>query len=135
MGEGATQTVDEIREVRDRLGDELEELEARLPRQARMAKKVAGLAIGGGIGGTLFWMGMRRVRSRRRKTAAAHAVQTVVQSLPGDWAEKVADRVKDRMEDSSWRQWLAAGAGMWLVFRLAELRQMRKMNQALIAGR
>jgi hypothetical protein len=88
MGSSAAQTVKDIEATRGRLDAELRELEQRLPRPAVWAKRVVGVAVGGGVGGTLFWMAVRRAR-KRRKTPAPQTVpiQAVVQVVPDELAE------------------------------------------------
>jgi hypothetical protein len=133
MGESAAQTVREIEETRGRLETDIRELEDRLPSPAVWTKRMIGLAVGGGVGGALFWFTVRRARKRRKVAKAAEAarVQAVVQVLPEEWAEKVADF----FEDDRWKGWAAAGVGAWALFRLAELRQLRRMNRSLLAAR
>ena len=133
MGESAAQTVREIEETRGRLETDIRELEDRLPSPAVWTKRLIGLAVGGGVGGALFWFTVRRARKRRKVAKAAEAarVQAVVQVLPEEWAEKVADF----FEDDRWKGWAAAGVGAWALFRLAELRQLRRMNRSLLAAR
>ena len=36
------------------------------------------------------------------------------------------------VESGEWKGWVAAAAGLWLVIRLAEMRQLRRMNKALV---
>ena len=133
MGESAAQTVREIEETRGRLETDIRELEDRLPSPAVWTKRLIGLAVGGGVGGALFWFTVRRARKRRKVAKAAEAarVQAVVQVLPEEWAEKVADF----FEDDRWKGWAAAGVGAWALFRLAEPRQLRRMNRSLLAAR
>jgi hypothetical protein len=127
MGPSAAQTVKEIEATRGRLDAEFRELEERLPKPAVLAKRAVGIAVGGGIGGTLFWMAVRRARKRRKK-AQEVPVQAVIQVLPEEWAKRMSGAV----ETGAWKPWLAGAACLWLLFRLAELRQMRRMNQALV---
>jgi hypothetical protein len=131
MGASAAQTVREIEETRTRLDSELRELERRMPAPARWAKRIVGLAVGGGIGGAAFWFAAKRLRRKRlEQRAEERPVQAVVNVLPERWA----DRLTETLEDDRWKQWAAVVGGAWLLFRLAELRQMRRMNRALLAG-
>ena len=126
MGESAAQTVREIEATRGRLEEDLRELEQRLPAPARVAKKVAGIAVGGGVSGALFWFGVKRIRKRReQKAAAKRAEQVVLKVVPDQWAEAVTRAV----EDGQWKGIAAAAGAVWLVMRLAELRQLRRMNR------
>ncbi len=132
MGETAAETVREIEETRERLDSELRELEERLP-TAKWAKRVAGLALGGGVGGTAFWMVVKRARRRKKQKekeeAEAVRLQAVVNVLP----EKLARSVSEAFEDGRWKPWALAAGGVWLVLRLAELRQLRRMNRIMVA--
>jgi hypothetical protein len=132
MGEGSAQTVREIEETRDRLETEFRELEDRLPRPAVWTKRVVGVAVGGGLGGTAFWFVARRLRGRRKaKQAGAEPIQAVINVVPERWAESVSGA----LEDGRWQGWLMVGGAAWLLFRLAELRQLRRMNRALVVAR
>ena len=64
MGQSSAETVREIEEARGRLESDIRELEQRLPAPAVWAKRVAGLAVGGGLGGTAFWFAVKRLRNR-----------------------------------------------------------------------
>jgi hypothetical protein len=131
MGASAAQTVKEIEETRTRLDSELRELERRMPAPARWAKRVVGVAVGGGLGGAAFWFAAKRLRRKRaEQKVEQRPVQAVVNVLPERWA----DRLSETLDEDRWKQWAAMVGGAWLLFRLAELRQMRRMNRALLAG-
>jgi hypothetical protein len=125
MGESAAQTVKEIEETRERLDAELRELETRLPRPAVWTKRLLGVAVGGGVGATAFLFAVRRLRKRKKEKAPDTQVQAVINVLP----ERLAERISDALEDGRARQWAAAAAGVWVLLRLAELRQLRRMNR------
>jgi hypothetical protein len=133
MGDSAAQKVREIEETRGRLEGDLRELEDRLPEAARQVKRTAGLAAGGGVGATMLWLGVRRLRRRRRERKARRVAAVVpaaaLQVMPEAWV-RALDRA---LEDGRWRPWVAAGAGVWLLVRLAELRQLRRLTRALVA--
>jgi hypothetical protein len=130
MGANAAQTVREIEDTRARLDSEIRELEQRLPAPARWAKRVVGVAVGGGLGGAAFWFAARRLRRKKSEQKVRdRPVQAVVNVLPERWAEAVSDK----LEGERWKQWAAMIGGAWLLFRLAELRQLRRMNRALVA--
>ena len=133
MGQSSAATVREIEDIRDRLEVEMRELERRMPQPAVWTKRLAGVAVGGGLGAILVTRLLKRARDRRRpkRVADARPVQAVVQLVPED----VADRVAVALEDGRWKQWAAAGAGVWLAVRLLELRQMRRLNRQLVAAR
>ena len=132
MGQATAQTVRQIEDTRDRLEDEIRELEDRLPRPAVWAKR---MAVGGGVVGaaTLFLVRRRKKTKKKRaqevKTVALQPVQTVIRVLPERWEKRVGKAV----ENDEWKGWVALAGGAWLLFRLAELRQMRRMNRALLA--
>jgi F0F1-type ATP synthase membrane subunit a len=125
MGQSAAQTVREIEETRERLDAELRELETRLPSAAVWTKRVVGMVVGGGVGATAFLFALRRMRKRKKEKAPETQVQAVINVLP----EGVAERISDAIEDGRVKQWAAAAAGIWVLLRLAELRQLRRMNR------
>ncbi len=127
MGENAAQTVREIEQVRDRLDGEVRELEDRLP-PVHVAKKVAGTLMVGGTG-TVFWWAVRRARSRKNKKrkTQSRTVEAVVQIVPDRWAKDVAQA----LNDGSWQRPAAYAAGAWAIFKVAEVRQLRRMNKLL----
>lgn len=129
MGQGAAQKVREIEETRERLDANLRELESRLPSAAVWTKRLVGMVVGGGVGATAFLFTLRRLRKRKEKKAPQAQVQAVINVLP----EAMAERLTDAIEDGRWRQWAGLALGAWVVVRLAELRQLRKMNRALFA--
>jgi hypothetical protein len=133
MGQATAQTVRQIEDTRDRLEDEIRELEDRVPRPAVWAKRVVGVAVGGGVAGaaTLFLLRRRKKRKNVQKvrTVAVQPVQTVVRVLPERWEKRVGKAV----ENDEWKGWVAMAGGAWLLFKLAELRSMRRMNRALLA--
>jgi hypothetical protein len=131
MGQAAAETVRQIEDTRDRLEDEIRELEDRLPRPAVWAKR---MAVGGGVAGaaTLFLLRRRKKKKERVqevKAVALQPVQTVIRVLPERWEKRVGKAV----ENDEWKGWVAMAGGAWLLFKLAELRQMRRMNRALLA--
>lgn len=70
MGEAAARTVTEIDEARQRLEQDLKELEERLPAPIRSAKAILGVLVGMGVV-TLF---VRRLGSKRSERAPAAEV-------------------------------------------------------------
>jgi hypothetical protein len=129
MGKSAAETVKEIEETRERLDADITELQERLPAPAVWGKRVLGVAFGGGVAGSMFWFGVRRLRKRRKEEKARkEAVQAVVQVVPERWAEAVSDA----FEQGTWKAWAGAAAAVWVVFRLAEVRQLRRMNRSLV---
>ncbi|MFL5799329.1 MAG: DUF3618 domain-containing protein [Actinomycetota bacterium] len=133
MGENSAATVREIEQTRERLEEELTELQDRLPAPAVWAKRAAGVAASGGAAATIALFVIRRRRRKREAEEAARLapMNAVIQVLPEDWA----DRVRAGLEDGRWKPWVAGAAGLYVAFRLAEIRQLRKMNKALVASR
>jgi uncharacterized protein involved in response to NO len=125
MGQSSAQTVREIEETRDRLDAELRELETRLPSAAVWTKRLVGMVVGGGVGATAFMFAVRRLRKKKKAKAPQTQVQAVINVLP----EGMAERISQALEDGRLKQWAAAAAGVWLVLRLTELRQLRRMNR------
>lgn len=129
MGQSTAETVREIEDTRNRIEADLRELEDRLPAPAVWTKRLAGFAVGGGVGAATLWFAVKRVRGKKKKKAAANVpVNAVIQVLPEGWA----DRIGEAFEGDEWKTWVAGAAGVWLLFRLAELRQLRRMNRALL---
>ncbi len=129
MGESAAATVAEIEETRGRLEESLTELQDRLPAPAVWAKRVVGIAAAGGAATTMTMFVLRRRRKKKAEVKAqAQPVNAVVQVLPDTWAE----RIREGLDDGRWRPWAAGAAGLYVAFRLAELRQLRRMNRALL---
>lgn len=137
MGESSAATVREIEGIRERLETNFQELERRMPAPAIWGKRLIGIAIGGGVSALILRQVLKRTgRSRSPAKKAKRAIESapataVIQVVP----ENVAGKVSKAFEDGRWKQWAAAGAGVWLAFRLIELRQLRKLNRALITGR
>lgn len=128
MGQSAAATVKEIEDIRGRLDAEMRELERRLPQPAVWAKRAVGVAVGGGVTGMVLLAVLRRRRKKRREQPI---LRPVVQVVPED----TADRVSAALADGRWKPWVAAGAGAWLVMRLLEVRQLRRLNRRLIETR
>ena len=137
MGESSAATVREIEEIRGRLEENFQELERRMPAPAVWGKRAAGLAIGGGVGALVLRQALKRAARKRAATkriedvlpamGAAVPVQTTIQVIPEDVAEKVAAA----FEDGRWKQWAGAAFGIWLAIRLLETRQLRRVNRSL----
>jgi hypothetical protein len=135
MGQSSASTVKEIEEVRSRLDSNVRELERRLPQPAVRMKRLAGLVVGGGTAAIVTVAVLKRVRggrkSRRAGRLEGHPAQAVVQVVPAP----VADRLAAAIEDGRWKQWAAVAGGVWLAVRLVELRQLRRVNRALVGAR
>jgi len=131
VGESAAATVREIEQTRDRLEEELSELQERMPQPAVWVKRLIGIAATGGAATTVTLWVIRRRRAKKKKAAAVAPVNAVIQVLPEEWAV----RLRETIEDGQWKPWAAGAAGVYVAFRLAELRQLRRLNRALVAGR
>jgi hypothetical protein len=129
MGETAAETVREIEATRHRLDEEIRQLEERLPAPAVWGKRLVGVALGGGVGGTAFWYLLRRLRRRRAEARRPLTPPATVQLVPDRWAESVGRA----LESGRWRLWVAGGAAVWVLLRAVELRQLRRVSRALAA--
>ncbi len=129
MDQGAAQAVRDIEETRERIGSNIHELEERMPPPAQLARKAAGIALGGGATGTAFWFAVRRMRRRNAKKKVTEQARIVLNVLPEDFIKKIGAR----MEDGQWRAWAGGFAGAWLLIRLAELRQLRGLKRTIAA--
>jgi hypothetical protein len=127
MGQSAAATVREIEGIRGRIETNLREIERRMPTPGIWAKRLVGVAISGGVGAFLLRKAVKRARPKPRRAAPAPA-QAVVQLVPDEVSRKVASAV----QDGTWKQWAGVAAGVWLAVRLVELRQLRRLNRALI---
>jgi hypothetical protein len=67
MGQTTAETVKEIEATRSRLDSDFRELEARLPAPALWAKRLVGLAVGGGVVTTLLLATVKRMRPSREQ--------------------------------------------------------------------
>ena len=130
MGQRSVETVREIEETREKLEGKLLALEERIPALTPV-KRVAGLAVGGGMGGTIFWFVVKRMRARKqKKQPAVPPVNAVVNLVPESWATKVGEM----MEDERAKQYAVVAFGVWTLLKLAEIRQLRALRRAQMAG-
>jgi len=133
MGESAAATVREIEDIRARMETTMRELERRVPQPGLWLKRMAGIAVGGGAATIVTMAVLRRARARREKKAVrsveriAKRQPTVVEVVP----EPAADRKASAVDDGRWKQWAAVAGGLWLAFRLIELRQLGRLNRSL----
>jgi hypothetical protein len=119
MGSSTAETVKEIEETRARLDSEVKELERRLP-AAPAIRRMAAIAAGSGVGGTVFWTVLRRVRKHRK--AKRHAEVAPVAAVP----VAVPSIVGQFLQDEELKGWLIIAGGVWLLLRLIEIRSIRR---------
>jgi hypothetical protein len=123
MGESAAETVREIEEVRGDLEGKVRVLERRLPVAAVWAKREAGIAVGGGAGSTVFWFVLRRVRGRGKKDVKGKRGQPATGTTVIEFAvPEISDKALP---------WIYGAAGVWVVLRLAQVRETRRTNKLL----
>jgi hypothetical protein len=65
MGETPAATVAEIERTRERLDDEVRQLQALLPAPVALAKRIVAVALGSGALGSAVWFVVRRRRRAR----------------------------------------------------------------------
>ncbi len=131
MGQGADQTVRQIEEARARLGTELQEFEDRLQARPPTARRAMLPIVGAVVATGAAVLVVRGVRRRAKAKAAAQRfpARIVGRVLPG----RVSKAISKKSEDERWKLLaLAAGVGgVWTAVRLAELRQLRRLNRTL----
>ena len=130
MGQSADQTVRQIEDAKHRLRTELDELEDRLQDRVATGRR-AVLPIAGAVVATgaavLIIRGVRR-RSRARAAAQRFPARIIGRVLPGR-SGKARSKTS---EDDRWKLWALAAGGVWTAVRLAELRQLRRLNRTLV---
>ncbi|MCW3042561.1 MAG: hypothetical protein JWL57_719 [Actinobacteria bacterium] len=140
MGNSTAATLTEIEQTRDRLGRDMAELAERLPAPAIWLKRLAGVAVGGGVGGSLFWFVAHRIRNKSKKgkegkaakeAPAAVAQTPVVQVLPPEWGE----RLGDLFEGGQWKGPAIAIGTVWVLLRWMELRRLKRLTKAMLLAR
>ena len=63
--------------------------------------------------------------------ALQQAVSPVVQVIPADWGKGL----EKLFESGEWKGPALAIGGVWLVLKLTELRRLRRLTRAMMAGR
>jgi hypothetical protein len=129
MGQRSVETVKEIEETRERLEGKLRALEERMPALTPV-KRIAGLALGGGMGGAIFWFAVKRARARKRKKQAAQPVNAVINLVP----ENVATKMEELMAGERAKQWALGFAAVWVLLKITEIRQLRALRRAPVGG-
>lgn len=140
MGNSTAATLTEIEQTRDRLERDMAELAERLPAPAIWLKRLAGVAVGGGVGGSLFWFVAHRIRNRSKKgkeekaakeAAAAAIAAPVVQVIPPEWGQ----RLGELFESGEWKGPAIALGSAWLLLRWMELRRLKRLTKAMLIAR
>jgi hypothetical protein len=124
MGASTAEKVREIEQTRERLADDFEDLEDRMPAIARMSKRAIGIVAGGGIGGTAFWFMVKRMRGRKGHKRHEQPVNLRVE-VPESWGRM--------LEDDRAKAWATGAAATYVVLRLMELRQLRALRRSIAA--
>lgn len=125
MGQSADQTVRQIEDTRDRLGTELRELEDRVSDRVSTGRR-AVVPIAGAVAATgAAWLVVRGLRKRARASARKNVIRRIV---PG----RLGKSLSQTLENEPWKLWVTAAGGVWVTVRLAELRQLRRLNRTLV---
>ena len=131
MGAATTEKLTEIEQTRKRIEQNLARLEDRIPPVALVAQRLMKVGFGGGVGGSIAWWILKRVRKRsKRNQQPSTTVQAVVQVIPDAWIERVADAWDDERN----KQLLKGISAAYVVLRVVELRRLRALSRSL-AGR
>jgi hypothetical protein len=149
VGNSTAATVRDIEQTRHRLERDVAELTERLPAPAIWAKRLAGVAVGGGVGGSLFWFVAHRIRNKSKKakeTKAGNAIRgkkarkgapaavvqaPVVQVIPPEWSEKLSEL----FESGQWKGPAIAIGSIWVLLRWMELRRLKRLTKAMLVPR
>ena len=67
-------------------------------------------------------------RARTRAAPQRFPAKVLARVLPG----RVANSNSKALGNDSWKLWATAAGGVWVAFRVAELRQLRRLNRTLI---
>jgi hypothetical protein len=144
VGNSTAATLTEIEQTRSRLERDMAELAGRLPAPAIWLKRLAGVAVGGGVGGSLFWFVAHRIRNRAKKAKeqkaekaekalknvpAAVTQSPVVQVLPPEWGE----RLGELLETGQWKGPAIAIGTVWVLLRWMELRRLKRLTKAILS--
>ena len=125
MGQRSVETVREIEETREKLEGKLLALEERMPALTPV-KRLVGVAVGGGMGGTVFWFVVKRMRARKQKKQAVQPVNAVINLVP----ENLATKVEEMMQGERAKQYAIGAFAVWVLLKLAEIRQLRALRRA-----
>jgi hypothetical protein len=140
VGNSTAATLTEIEQTRNRLERDVAELAERLPAPAIWLKRLAGVAVGGGVGGSLFWFVAHRIRNKSKKSKEAKALKKapaavveapVIQVLPPEWGE----RLGELLENGQWKGPAIAIGTVWVLLRWMELRRLKRLTKAMLLAR
>ncbi len=130
MGQSADQTVRQIEDTRERLGTELREFEDRLPDRLTTGRRALVPVAGAVVATGATWLAVRGVRRRAKARAAERTLPArVIRRIAAARVAKSITRTVD--DDNRWKLWVTAAGGVWIAVRLAELRQLRRLNRTL----
>ncbi len=135
MGQSSAATVTEIEQIRGRLETNMRELERRVPEPAVWARRAGVIVLGGGTAAIVLRSLLRRRREKRRERRRGPREGTMLQPVVQVVPEEVAERVAGALDHGRWKPWVAGATGLWLAVRVIELRQLRRLNRALVAPR
>ena len=119
MGESSSETVREIEDVRGHLEGEIQALEERLPKPPA-AKNLVGVVAGAGLAALTLKTLLKK--GRRRKSSKIEEIKEQASDLP--------DQIRESLEGADWKPVAAAIGGLWVVFRLMEIRQLKRLSRA-----
>ena len=111
------------------MGEQSMSMQEPTERRMSLGKGLIGVAAGG-LGGAGVWLA-RRVRRRTPTPAPQTPIVAVLKGVPEGWRDGVAHA----FENGGWRPWAVAGGISLMLFRLMELRQLRRLNRNLVAVR
>ena len=122
MAESTGETLKEIEEIRERMQAEVGALEDRLPKPPGGVRGIAGAVVAAGAGLLVL-----KAVARRRKNKKTARIQQKLESA----REKVPEQVRETLDEADWRAFAIVAGAAGLLFRLVELRQLRRINKAL----
>ncbi|HEX8099958.1 MAG TPA: hypothetical protein VF660_07130 [Actinomycetota bacterium] len=129
MGQSTDQTVRAIEDTRERLGEEIAEFEGRVQQRAATSRRALIPVAGAVAAAGAAWLTVRTIRRRAaRKTKPTLPAKVLGTVLP----ERITESISETLENDGWKLGLAAAGGIWVLVRMAELRQLRRLNRTLV---
>jgi hypothetical protein len=162
VGNSTAATVRDIEQTRRRLERDVAELTERLPAPAIWAKRLAGVAVGGGVGGSLFWFVAHRIRNKAKKANEAGRDKTPRPPSSGrmkgrrDKGKKAlknapiavvqapvvqvlppewSEKLGGLFETGQWKGPAIAIGTVWVLLRWMELRRLKRLTKAMLLPR